>query len=345
MDITNNTETTNGIISSESLPAILIGGPPNAGKSVLTYNLTIALRELDVLHYVFRASPDGEGDWSFEGDYDTVCEFINKSKHEWSDIFRAIACYDLSHRQFPLIVDLGGRPTEEDTCIFEACQKAILLFKKDGSEQLFQTWHSYIERNKLKLIAEICSQQSGESASALQGPGSEGPMTPLKPGKLIYNMDFGALVEHVKQIFSRYTREQLEQWHLSQVPSESVVNLPKRLATLFSENDDNMWTPRMLRTLLANLSEQTAFYVYGRGPAWLYGAIALHAGMRPFQQFDARIGWVTPPPLQAVTTAEQATSSILPIEGPYVSDDTFAIALYPKYNYLDIRVADQLVFP
>lgn len=341
MDITDNTEITSGIISSESLPAILIGGPPKAGKSVLTYNLTIALRNLDIPHYVFRASPDGEGDWSFEGDMETVREFRAKSKHDWSDIFREIACYDLPHRQLPLIVDLGGRPTEEDTCIFQTCQRAILLFKKDGLEKDFQTWHGYIARNNLKLLAEIFSQKPGESA----GSGSEGPMTTLKHGDLIYNIEFGALVELVRQIFSVYTPEQLERWHLSQVLPESVVNLPKLLATLAPENDDDAWTPKMLKPLLASLSEQAAFSVYGRGPAWLYGALALHAGTRPFQQFDARIGWVTPPSLQAADAANQATSSILSIERPFVSDDIYAIALYPIYNYLDFRVADQLVFP
>jgi len=216
-----------------------------------------------------------------------------------------------------------------------------LLFKKDGLEQDFQIWRSYIERDKLELLAEIFSQKLGESA----GSGSEGPMTTLKPGDLRYNIEFGALVERIREIFSRYTPEQLEQWHLSQVPLESIVNLPKRLATLAPENDDNAWTPRVLQPLLASLSEQAAFSIYGRGPAWLYGALALHAGTRPFQQFDARIGWVTPPSLQAAATADQATSSNLSIEEPFVSDDIYAIALYPTYNYLDFRVADQLVFP
>jgi CRISPR-associated protein (Cas_csx3) len=208
MVATDNTETTNDTISSESLPAILIGGPPKAGKSVLTYNLTRALRSRKIPHYVFRASPDGEGDWSFEGDLDTVREFHSKSKHDWSQIFREIACYDLPHRQVPLIVDLGGRPTEEDTCIFQTCQKAILLFKKDGLEKDFRTWHDYIARNKLKLIAEIFSQT-----------------------------------------------------------------------------------------------------------------------------------------LQTAARAEQETSSILSIEEPFVNDATYAIALYPTYNYLDFRVAHQLAFP
>lgn len=342
----DKTETTNDTISSGSLPAILIGGPPKAGKSVLTYNLTRALRNLDVPHYVFRASPDGEGDWSFDGDWDTVREFLNKSKHDWSKIFREIACYDLPRRQLPLIVDLGGRPTEEDTCIFQTCQKAILLFAKDGLEKdSYQTWHSYIKKNRLELITEIHSQPSAASAPTAQGSGNEGSMTPLKPGDLRYNIEFGALVERIVEIFSRYTLERLEQWHLSQVRSDSVVNLPKQLLTLFPENDDDAWRPSMLKPLLASLSEQAAFSVYGRGPAWLYSALALHAGTRPFQQFDARIGWITPPSLQAAAIVEQATSSILSIEGPFVSDDTYAIALYPTYNYLDFRVADQLVFP
>jgi CRISPR-associated protein Csx3 len=346
MDITDSTKTTNRIISSESLPAILIGGPPHAGKSVLTYNLTKRLRELDIPHYVFRASPDGEGDWSFEGDFETVYEFIKKSKHRWSDIFRNNVCNDLSHRQFPLIVDLGGCPTDKDTCIFQTCQYAILIFRRDASEKDLQTWYSYIDKNKLELIKEIRSQEPGESAPSLHGLGSAGPTISLKPGNLIYHMDFGELVEQIKQIFSPYTLEQLKQWHLFGMPTESVVNLPERFTILFRENDENKWEPRMLKKLLADLPvEQTAFYVYGRGPAWVYGAISLHGGTRPFHQFDARLGWVTPPSLQAVASVKQATSSTLPIEGPYVSDDTFAIALYPTYNYLDMREADKLKFP
>ena len=343
MDITENTETTMNQIHSGNLPALLIGGPAKAGKSVLTYNLTIALRKLDIPHYVFRASPDGEGDWSFEGDLETVREFHEKSKHKWSDIFREIACNDLPHRQLPLIVDIGGRPTEADTCIFQTCQKAILLFSRDRSEQVYQTWHSYIERNHLELLAEMISQKR----DAPSGSGSTGPMTPLKPGDLIYNVDFTALVDRIKEIFSRYSSQHLEQWHLSQpqVQPGSVVNLPIQLATLAPENDDDEWTPNLLKPLLASLTEQAAFSIYGRGPAWLYGALALHAGTRPFQQFDPRIGWVTPPSLQAATTVAQATSPMLSFEGPFVNDDTYAIALYPAYNYLDIRVADQLVAP
>ena len=50
------------------LPAVLIGGPPHSGKSVLIYSLSQALRARGVAHYALRACPDGEGDFSNETD-------------------------------------------------------------------------------------------------------------------------------------------------------------------------------------------------------------------------------------------------------------------------------------
>jgi hypothetical protein len=50
----------------QRFPAVMIGGPPDCGKSVLMYNLFRTLRERGVQHYALRAAPDGEGDWSNE---------------------------------------------------------------------------------------------------------------------------------------------------------------------------------------------------------------------------------------------------------------------------------------
>ena len=52
--------------SSNRLPAVLVGGPPHSGKSVLIYSLSQALRARGIDHYALRACPDGEGDWSNE---------------------------------------------------------------------------------------------------------------------------------------------------------------------------------------------------------------------------------------------------------------------------------------
>ncbi len=76
----NIDNTTSSHITFNSLPAILIGGPPKAGKSVLTYNLTQELRRCEIPHYVFRANPDIEGDWFLKGNLDTVVQIQLQGK-------------------------------------------------------------------------------------------------------------------------------------------------------------------------------------------------------------------------------------------------------------------------
>ena len=93
-----------------SLPAILIGGPPHMGKSVLTYSLTQALPKRYIDHYVIRACPDGEGDWSQESDGDAVR--MIRIKGQWQPAFVKNVCNALEQRHFPFLVDVGGRPAE-----------------------------------------------------------------------------------------------------------------------------------------------------------------------------------------------------------------------------------------
>src|SRR5947199_923413 len=94
------------------LPAIIIGGPPHAGKSVLFYSLTQALRTRGIAHHAIRACPDGEGNWSQEAERELTEKIRNKG--QWSDEYVERLCRDLSHRLLPMLVDMGGRPTEKD---------------------------------------------------------------------------------------------------------------------------------------------------------------------------------------------------------------------------------------
>src|SRR5579859_3874884 len=80
---------TSGLITAHALPAILVGGPPHAGKSVLTYNLTQELRHRDIPHYVFRANPDMEGDWFLQEDQDNVRQLNVSFKDQYREIGRA----------------------------------------------------------------------------------------------------------------------------------------------------------------------------------------------------------------------------------------------------------------
>jgi CRISPR-associated protein Csx3 len=327
----NTDSTTSSIITANSLPAILVGGPPNAGKSVLTYNLTRELRRCDIPHYVFRASADIEGDWFLKGDLETVDQIVGKVKayRQWTDIFRAFVCRDLAHRHLPLIVDLGGLPKDADNCIFQVCTHSILLLK-DEDEEATQTWRRFTTTNGLLPIAELRSQQEGDSI-----------LTGLKPKARIHDSVFNALLKRVKQLFRSYSPAELEKFHLDIAPIEFVVHLPHQLDALAP--DTNEWTPDLLQPLLAEIPTQTAMSVYERAPNWVYGALALHAGTQPFHQFDARLGWVTPPALQASASGQQSQSLIYIKEENH--NDSYVILIHPIHNYLDYREADQLVFP
>ncbi|HEY0756972.1 MAG TPA: hypothetical protein VGD98_23675, partial [Ktedonobacteraceae bacterium] len=161
----NNSLSTNlsGGGSDNALPAILIGGVPNAGKSVLTYNLTQKLRAQEVPHYVLRANPDGEGDWSMKGWDSENVRLLRKQAHqEWSDTFRELVSQAIRNRRLPLIVDIGGSPREADIPILDACTHTILLLK-DGEEQANEKWRYYTERTGLTLFAELRSDLNGTS--------------------------------------------------------------------------------------------------------------------------------------------------------------------------------------
>jgi CRISPR-associated protein Csx3 len=95
----------------ELFPAVLIGGPPNSGKSVLTYSLSQSLRKRGVAHYVLRAAPDGEGDWFHEAEPRLARQLRIKEAFDerWADrIMR-----DVQRRHLPLLVDVGGMLTLE----------------------------------------------------------------------------------------------------------------------------------------------------------------------------------------------------------------------------------------
>src|SRR5579859_8086129 len=115
-----------------TLPAVLIGGPPHAGKSILFYSLTHALRERGIRHHAIRACPDGEGNWTQESDEKTVSQI--RIKGDWSDDFVKRVCSDLEHRCLPLLVDMGGHPKESQTCILRQCTHSLLLLRADRDD-------------------------------------------------------------------------------------------------------------------------------------------------------------------------------------------------------------------
>lgn len=317
----------------ELFPAIVIGGPPHSGKSVLTYSLTQALRARDIQHYVLRAAPDGEGDWAYEAARETVR--LLRAKGEFTAEFVNHICHSLVARHLPLLVDAGGRPSTDQERIFDYCTHAILLTRDPASHA---TWLDLVERHALPLVADLTSRLEGKSHITDSGPVLCGVITGLEPGALAHGPVFDALVERVAAIFA-YDADELRRMHLALAPVETVVDLQRLARTL--KADPNNWEPQHLPQVLDYLPGQTPLGLYGRGPNWLYAALALHTHPAPLYQFDVRLGWITAPTLRLAAPAPDAPLQPLIRQRP----DHLCLDFSLSEAYLDYSVAGGLTVP
>ena len=137
------------------LPAVLVGGPPHSGKSVLVYDLTTALQRAGIAHYVLRACPDGEGNWYLAGNQEQVKVFRYKGK--FSARFLKLIVKLIHNRQVPLLVDMGGRPTREQEAIAAACTHALLLIRDDAQPTETKNWKALTEKYSLSRVAHLRS--------------------------------------------------------------------------------------------------------------------------------------------------------------------------------------------
>lgn len=282
------------------LPAILIGGPPHSGKSVLIYSLTHALRQNQVAHYVLRACPDGEGDFANEADQQYVRQI--RVKGCYTPELIAQLTQAIENRHLPLLVDVGGKPLPWQEKIFAACTHAILLIgerddRPDQYEQDLADWQALMARNGVPVMARLTSRLGGPDSLESGSPIVAGTLAGLERGQLAGGPAFAALVAAVSRIFA-YTEEALATRHLDLAPVENALNLPELARTLGSA--EGRWYPEQLPKLLDYLPAQTALALYGRAPNWVYTALALLAYPAEIWLFDPRLGWEQPPALPVV---------------------------------------------
>lgn len=322
------------------LPAILIGGPPNAGKSVLFYSLTKTLHERGVRHHAIRACPDGEGNWYQEIHRELDPETIRllRVKKAWSDSFVQGISRDLEGRHLPLLVDMGGRPRESQVRILQACTHSLLLLRRDEPESL-DHWRALVNRAGLLPLAEIFSERDGASTIMSETPVLTGTLPNLERGIPAQGALFNALVQRIAALFTSYSLQDLEQAKLALAPTEYAVNLDPLLRKL--DPRATAWTPEMLNHLPVELAAHTDLAVYGRGPGWLYGMLAAYTAQNSFYQFDPRIGWLAPPALSI--SAHPSSDEISVHLREY--RDAFKLTIRINTDYLDHLQTEQLAFP
>ena len=270
------------------LPAVVIGGPPHSGKSVLAYSLTRALREREVLHYLLRAyPPDYEGDWFQEGERELVRHLRLKGARSeaWLPLLRR----DVARRHLPLIVDMGGLPTPEQEAVLDDCTHGILL---TPNKKARLEWAVRMARHGLIVVADLHSELDGENRLRQEEPFLRGTLAGLERGRQAEGPAFAALVARLAGLFAGASGE-LRRRHLEGAPAELAVDL-ERLARQVGE-DPNRWESGALPAVLDYLPAGEPLALYGRGPNWLYAAAAAHALPAPFFVFDVRLGWVEAP--------------------------------------------------
>lgn len=314
----------------ERFPAVLIGGPPDSGKSVLTFSLTHALRQRGVQHYVLRACPDGEGDWTHTADQ-TLVRTIHVPG-TWTPDFVTHMCRDLANRHLPLIVDVGGRPRPWQEVIFDHCTHAVLLTPDKASRR---HWRTMMVHHGVPLLADLRSALEGESSVQESHPILRGMLTALHRGTVARGPAFDALVDRLAQLFD-YPAGPLRRAHLDSAPIETTVELDRLKRTLNIGGDPTVWEPKSLPEVIDYLPAGVPLGLYGRGPNWLYAALALLTHPAEMWQFDVRLGWVRP---ARVAVGQPVPDAPVRVQVQSKADHTcLAFALSRAYiDYLDTQ--------
>lgn len=319
------------------LPAVLVGGPPHSGKSVLIYSLSQALRARGIDHYALRACPDGEGDWSNEAPPELVREI--RIKGPWTLEWVERISRDIDRRHLPLLVDVGGRPTPDQAGMFNRCTHAVLL-TPDAEAQT--AWRSLVADCSLPVLADLTSALDGENKLETLTPAVQGVISGLERNTQAGGPVFDALVERLALLFAA-DRAELRRSHLAASPVEIAIDLDRLARTLGVplQGEQPVWQPANVPQLVDYLPAATPLAVYGRGTNWVYAALARLAYPARFASFDVRLGWVDAVPLQL---GEPTSSNPLKITVDEPAGAFRVTGVLPE-QYIDYSDIDYVVVP
>lgn len=143
-------------------PALMVVGPPDSGKSVLSHALFQALLSDHPDIYLQRAHWDGEGNYVLELSTQTTDEEIEdfklRNKGALTERFfpyHAQAILQLRRQKSLVIVDVGGMVQPEKLPILEACTHYLIISSKP---EAVGAWHEFCrDRGNLIPVAVIHS--------------------------------------------------------------------------------------------------------------------------------------------------------------------------------------------
>lgn len=275
---------------------IVVCGPPHSGKSVFLGGLCANLPRAD--RYLFRACPDGEGTWTWKGS--GAEEYRRKGSFSGS----VVDWYVQSLRNCELapiiLVDVGGRMSEENRRIMAECDSAIIL---SGDLSAISSWQAFCQEIGLGILAVLHSDYSGAadnttSETMVVHHLERGEDTSMRPA-----------IQKVAQIvLDKVGVKEATMDSLSFISGEGVLSIPalaealgkelqerelpnkKVIRQLVWEGSDLVRITRLLHNRVTELPPVVK--IDGAAPAWLATALVheVHPRMAALNSPDGYIG-------------------------------------------------------
>lgn len=149
------------LMNKSQCSAILIGGPPDSGKSVLCYALAHTLKQEAANKKIFlqRAQWDGEGNWFAQMKNRPLAEELSiRSRAKGSEhffLYHANAVSNIREEMELVLVDFGGMPKPQDVILLHRCTHYIIISSKS---EAIPEWHDFCrKRGGLMPVAVIHS--------------------------------------------------------------------------------------------------------------------------------------------------------------------------------------------
>lgn len=136
-------------------------GPPHSGKSVLMRTIHNALRttlpaeQFQRQVFLFRACPDGEGNWFGEVPIDRALTLRHKAP--WNQEFAEQICAHLeglAKSKKLVLVDFGGKIDRYTQQILNRCSHAVIVSHHPSA---ISEWRGALQASDIEVIAEIHS--------------------------------------------------------------------------------------------------------------------------------------------------------------------------------------------
>ncbi|HLC69704.1 MAG TPA: hypothetical protein VJH75_01515 [Patescibacteria group bacterium] len=139
--------------------AVAFVGPPHSGKSVFLaelYRQLLAEKTIGSKAFLQRACPDGEGMWSAEADQVLVKKLRQKGSFDEPTMNFFVTSIRGLRRNKPIVlVDCGGRRSNQNAVILQECSDAVIL---SSNPEEFAPWKEFCAANGVNVIAEFKSE-------------------------------------------------------------------------------------------------------------------------------------------------------------------------------------------